>query len=132
MLDNNNTLFILTKNNRVYLNEVYYFNRNIYQFKFKDKKMNISKHAELRIKQRGISKTVLDYVMIYLPCRYENQSNKILLTKKIVEIETKKLQAEIEAKRNIITKLEKHKGTEFVFNSTGEVLITVYRRPSRK
>ena len=94
--------------------------------------MNISKHAELRIKQRGISKTVLDYVDSDLPCRYENQSNKILLTKKIVEIETKKLQAEIEAKRKIITKLEKHKGTEFVFNSTGDVLITVYRRPSSK
>ena len=87
--------------------------------------MNISKHAELRIKQRGISKTVLDYVDSDLPCRYENQSNKILLTKKIVKDEIKKL-------KNMITKLEKHEGTEFVFNQTGDVLITVYRRPSRK
>ena len=94
--------------------------------------MNISKHAELRIKQRGISKTVLDYVDSDLPCRYENQSNKILLTKKIIKTETKKLKADIEAKRNIITKLEKHVGTEFLFDSTGDVLITVYRRPSRK
>ena len=87
--------------------------------------MNISKHAELRIKQRGISKTVLDYVDSDLTCRYENQSNKILLTKKIVEAEIKKL-------KNMITKLEKHVGTEFLFDSTGDVLITVYRRPSRK
>ena len=87
--------------------------------------MNISKHAELRIKQRGISKTVLDYVMSYLPSRYEHQSNKILLTKKIIKDEIKKL-------KNMITKLEKHEGTEFVFNQTGDVLITVYRRPSSK
>ena len=87
--------------------------------------MNISKHAELRIKQRGISKTVLDYVDSDLPCRYENQSNKILLTKKIVEAEIKNL-------KNMITKLEKHVGTEFLFDSTGDVLITVYRRPSSK
>ena len=87
--------------------------------------MNISKHAELRIKQRGISKTVLDYVEGSLPSRYENQSNKVLLSRKVVKAETKKL-------KNIITKLEKHEGTEFVFNSTGDVLITVYRRPSRK
>ena len=87
--------------------------------------MNISKHAELRIKQRGISKTVLDYVEGSLPSRYENQSNKVLLSRKVVKAETKKL-------KNIITKLEKHEGTEFVFNQTGDVLITVYRRPSRK
>ena len=87
--------------------------------------MNITKHAELRIKQRGISKTVLDYVEGSLPSRYENQSNKVLLTRKVVKAETKKL-------KNIITKLEKHEVTEFVFDRTGDVLITVYRRPSRK
>ena len=94
--------------------------------------MNLTKHAKVRMTRRGIHPKFVDYVEFFLPSIYENQSNKILLTKKIVEIETKKLQAEIEAKRKIITKLEKHKGTEFVFNSTGDVLITVYRRPSRK
>ena len=94
--------------------------------------MKITKHAKLRMNQRGIRRSIVDSAEFFLPSNYVNQSNKILLTKKIVEIETKKLKAEIEAKRNIITKLEKHKGTEFVFNQTGDVLITVYRRPSRK
>ncbi len=87
--------------------------------------MDISKHAELRIKQRGISKTVLDYVERFLPFKYENQSNKVLLTRKIAKSEAKKL-------RNIANILEKHAGTEFLFDPTGSVLITVYRKASRK
>tara|TARA_B100000315_G_C14321644_1_gene471057 strand:- start:90 stop:353 length:264 start_codon:yes stop_codon:yes gene_type:complete len=87
--------------------------------------MDISKHAELRIKQRGISKAVLDYVERFLPFKYENQSNKVLLTRKIAKSEAKKL-------RNIANTLEKHAGTEFLFDPTGSVLITVYRKASRK
>ena len=84
--------------------------------------MDISKHAELRIKQRGISKTVLDYVERFLPFKYENQSNKIFLSKKTARAEARRI-------RKFADTLEKHAGTELLIDPSGSDLITVYRRP---
>ena len=83
--------------------------------------MNITKHAELRINQRGISKSILVYLENFLPSIYENQGNKIFLTRKTARAEAKKL-------RNFANTLEKHAGTELILDSTGTDLITVYRK----
>jgi hypothetical protein len=87
--------------------------------------MNITKHAQERIKQRGINTNLIDYMKYFLPSKYENQCNKILLTKKNAAKEAKK----IRAFANII---EKSGGTELLLDTKELDLITVYRRTSRK
>lgn len=83
--------------------------------------MNVTKHAELRINQRGFSKSILVYLENFLPYIYKNQGNKIFLTRKIARAEAKKL-------RNFANILEKHAGTGLILDSTGTDLITVYRK----
>ena len=86
--------------------------------------MNTTKHAELRIKQRALNKNVLDYIEYFLPCNYENQCNKILLTKKNAIKEAKKLRA-------FANLIEKSAGTELILHTKGYKLITAYRRASK-
>ena len=88
-------------------------------------KMKITKHAVLRINQRGIKKIILDYMEFFLPHKYINQCNKIVLTKKTAKAEAKKL-------RVVADLLEKHAGTEMLLDETGSDLITAYRKPSGK
>jgi len=83
--------------------------------------MNITKHARSRIRQRGIRRSVVDYVEFFLPSIYENQSNKILLSKKSARNEARNI-------RKFADILEKHAGMELLFDPTGSDLITVYRR----
>lgn len=83
--------------------------------------MKITKHAKLRMHQRGINPRVLDYIEYFFPSVYENQSNKILLSKKVARAEVSKI-------RKFADLLEKHAGTELLIDSTGRDLITVYRR----
>jgi len=52
--------------------------------------MRLTKHAKLRIIQRGIKESVVDYMEFFLNSKYENQSNKILLTRKNAVAEAKK------------------------------------------
>ena len=87
--------------------------------------MNTTKHAQLRIKQRVLNENIINYMEYFLPSNYENQCNKILLTKKNAIKEAKK----IRAFANII---EKSGGTELLLDTKELDLITVYRRPSRK
>jgi hypothetical protein len=83
--------------------------------------MKITKHAELRMSQRGIHPSIVDYAEYFLPSAYENQSNKILLSKKMARTEAKRI-------RKFADILEKHGGTELLIDSTGADLITVYRK----
>ena len=71
--------------------------------------------------QRGIDPRIADYVEYFLPSTYENQSNKILLSKKMAKEEARKL-------RKFADTLEKHGGMELLIDPTGADLITVYRR----
>ena len=79
--------------------------------------MKITKHARLRMDQRGIKKAILDYMEYFLPQKYVNECNKIVLTKKIAKIEAKKI-------RIFADNLEKHAGTEVLLDKTGSDLIT--------
>jgi hypothetical protein len=88
-------------------------------------KMKITKHAKLRMSQRGIKQAILEYMEYFLPQKYVNDCNKIVLTKKIAKIEAKKI-------RTFADNLEKHSGTEALLDKTGSDLITAYRKPSRK
>ena len=83
--------------------------------------MKITKHANLRMRQRGINPEVVDYVEYFLSSVYENQSNKILLSKKVARAEVSKI-------RKFADLLEKHAGTELLIDPTGADLVTVYRR----
>ena len=84
--------------------------------------MNITEHAKLRMNQRGIQQSIIEYAEFFIPSLYENQSNKIFLSKKIVREEIKKI-------RKFLDMLEKHAGTEFLIDPSGSDLITAYRRP---
>jgi hypothetical protein len=84
--------------------------------------MNITEHAKLRMNQRGIQQSIIEYAEFFIPSLYENQSNKIFLSKKIVREEIKKI-------RKFLDMLEKHAGTELLIDPSGSDLITAYRRP---
>lgn len=86
--------------------------------------MNTTKHAQLRIKQRALNKNVLNYIEYFLPSNYDNQCNKILLTKKNAIKEAKKLRA-------FANLIEKSAGTELILDRKGDNLITAYRRASK-
>jgi hypothetical protein len=83
--------------------------------------MKITEHAKLRMSQRGIHQSVVNYAEFFLPSIYENQSNKILLSKKTAREEVGKI-------RKFADLLEKHAGTELIIDPSGSDLITVYRR----
>ena len=83
--------------------------------------MNITEHAKLRMSQRGIQHSIVDFAEFFLPTVYENQSNKIFISKKTAREEAVKI-------RKFADILEKHAGTEFLLDSSGSVLITAYRR----
>ena len=38
--------------------------------------MNITEHAKLRMNQRGIQQSIIEYAEFFIPSLYENQSNK--------------------------------------------------------
>jgi len=84
--------------------------------------MKITKHAKLRMNQRGIQQSIIEYAEFFIPSLYENQSNKIFLSKKTVREEIKKI-------RKFLDMLEKHAGTELLIDPSGSDLITAYRRP---
>jgi hypothetical protein len=84
--------------------------------------MKITKHAKLRMSQRGIRQSIIDYAEYFLSMNYENQSNKILLSKKIAKDEARRI-------RKFADILEKHAGTELLLDQTGSSLITAYRKP---
>jgi hypothetical protein len=83
--------------------------------------MKITKHAKLRMNQRGIRRSIVDYAEFFLPSNYVNQSNKILLSRKIVQHEARKI-------RKFADTLEKHAGTELLLDQAASNLITVYRK----
>ncbi len=83
--------------------------------------MKITKHAKVRMTQRGIPQSVIDYIECFLPSIYENKGNKILLPKKTAKAEAKKL-------RKFADTLEKHAEVELLIDPSGSDLITVYRR----
>jgi len=83
--------------------------------------MKLTKHAQLRFRQRGINRSILDFAVFFLPSIYEKQTNKIFITKKTAREEARKI-------RKFADILEKHAGTEFLLDSSGSVLITAYRR----
>ena len=83
--------------------------------------MKITKHAKLRMNQRGIRRSIVDFAEYFLPSTYKNQSNKILLSKKTAREEARRI-------RKFADLLEKHAGTELIIDPTGTDLITVYRR----
>ena len=83
--------------------------------------MNITKHAKLRMNQRGISDHFISYAEYFLPVHYEKHSYKILLTKKIAKAEAKRI-------RRFADTIEKHAGTELLIDTTGSLLITAYRK----
>jgi hypothetical protein len=83
--------------------------------------MKITKHAKLRMNQRGIRRSIVDFAEYFLPSTYKNQSNKILLSKKTAREEARRI-------RKFADLLEKHAGTELLIDPTGTDLITVYRR----
>jgi hypothetical protein len=87
--------------------------------------MKLTKHARIRMSQRGIQPKLADYVEYFLPSIYENQSTKIFLSTKTAREEAKRI-------RKFADILEKHAGTELVMDSTGKDLITVYRKASKK
>ena len=81
--------------------------------------MKLTKHAQLRIRQRGISQSILDFVEFFLPSIYEKKSNKIFISKKTAREEAAKI-------RKFADILEKHAGTEFLIDPSGSYLITAY------
>jgi len=83
--------------------------------------MKITKHANLRMRQRGINPGIVDYAEYFLPAYYEKQSCKIMLTKKTAKAEAKRI-------RRFADTIEKHAGTELLIDSTGSLLITAYRK----
>ena len=87
--------------------------------------MKISKHAKVRMTQRGISQKFVEFALFFLPSKYENQSNKIFLSSKLA----KALAGEF---RKWANTLEKHSGTELLLDPMDSSLITAYRKTSRK
>jgi hypothetical protein len=83
--------------------------------------MKTTKHAELRMNKRGVHLKLVDYAEFFLPSFYENQCNKIFLSKKMAKAEAKKI-------RKFAEIIEKHAGTELLIDQIGDNLITVYRR----
>ena len=83
--------------------------------------MKLTKHASMRMRQRGINPKMVDYVEYFLPSVYENQSNKILISKKTARKEARKI-------RKLADLLEKHAGTELLIDPSGSILITTYRK----
>ena len=83
--------------------------------------MKLTKHARIRMSQRGINPKMVDYVEYFLPSVYENQSNKILISKKTARKEARKI-------RKFADLIEKHAGTEFLIDPSGSILITAYRK----
>ena len=83
--------------------------------------MKITKHAELRMNQRGIRQKFVDFALFFLPSVYENQSNKIFLSNKLAKALAREF-------RRFADILEKHVGTELLFDPSGAYLITVYRK----
>ena len=83
--------------------------------------MQLTKHGELRIRQRGIRKEFLKYAEYFIGPVYEDKCYKIFLTKKMAVKEAKIL-------REMANIVEKHAGTELLIDSTGSDLITAYRR----
>ena len=83
--------------------------------------MNLSNHAKLRTRQRGISHKFIDYAEYFLPSIYKNQCYKIFMSKKQAKVEAKKI-------RKLADLIEKHGGIELLFDSTGSLLITTYRK----
>ena len=83
--------------------------------------MKTTEHAKLRMRQRGISPKIVDYLEYFFSSVYENQSYKILLSKKTAREEARKI-------RKLANLLEKHAGTELLIDPAGESLITAYRR----
>tara|TARA_Y100000294_G_C8274478_1_gene224199 strand:- start:49 stop:342 length:294 start_codon:yes stop_codon:yes gene_type:complete len=93
-----------------------------YSSNIKRTEMKITKHAKLRMHQRGINPRIADYAEYFLPSLYKNQSNKILLSKKMAREEARRI-------RKFADILEKHAGTELLIDPSGSDLITAYRRP---
>ena len=87
--------------------------------------MNITQHAKCRMTRRGINQKFVDYALFFLPSTYDRQSNKIFLSKKAAKKATKKI-------RKFADILEKHAGTELLFDPKGKDLITAYRKTVRK
>ena len=56
--------------------------------------MNITEHAKLRMSQRGIQHSIVFWILqnFFFPSVYENQSNKIFLSKKTARDRGKKNQ----------------------------------------
>jgi hypothetical protein len=83
--------------------------------------MNKTKHAELRMSQRGINDEFVNYAEYFLTPVYENQCYKICLSKKKALKEAKKI-------RKIAEMVEKHAGTVLLIDTTGSTLITTFRK----
>ena len=83
--------------------------------------MNKTKHAELRMSQRGINDEFVNYAEYFLAPVYENQCYKICLSKKKAIKEAKKI-------RKVAEMVEKHAGTVLLIDTTGSTLITTYRK----
>jgi hypothetical protein len=83
--------------------------------------MQLTKHGDLRMRQRGIREEFVKYAEYFIGPVYENQCYKIFLTKKRAVKEAKIL-------REMADIIEKHAGTELLIDSTGSELITAYRR----
>lgn len=82
--------------------------------------MKKTKHAELRISQRGINPDFIEYAEYFLTPTYDRQSYKIFLSKKRARDEAKKI-------RKVAELVEKHAGTVLLIDTTGSSLITAYR-----
>ena len=84
--------------------------------------MHLTKHADLRMRQRGIKDEFIKYAEYFFDAEYErNQCYKIFLPKKRAVREAKML-------RKMADIIEKHAGTELIVDSTASTLITTYRR----
>jgi len=83
--------------------------------------MKLTKHAQERVRQRGLSRSILDFAVFFLPSVYKNQSNKIFISKKTARKEARKI-------RKFADLIEKHAGTEFLIDPSGSILITAYRK----
>ena len=83
--------------------------------------MNKTKHAELRMSQRGIDDEFINYAEYFLTPVYENQCYKIYLPKKKAIKEARKI-------RKIAEMVEKHAGAVLLIDTTGSCLITTYRK----
>ena len=87
--------------------------------------MKITKHAKVRMAQRGINQQFVEFALFFLPSKYENKCNKILLSKKMAKTLAKEF-------RKWADLIEKHSGTELLLDPIGSSLITGYRKVSSK